>query len=541
VDLDHERQNIHRFRESVARQGFRIRNEDLIKVPEPVDELSSRTVLVMEYVSGVHPERYASLPVPPAQLADTLDDLEDLMVNFNGLVHGDLHPGNFYWTREGRVVLVDFGLVVELDRVDVECITSFFMGLVEGFDDYAVHIFLERLTEVPARDVLSRENYALLFREMHQVVVVDGHVGTGGRPRFYEMTVRLQQALHRFGLRAQDSYIQLFLALTSIEGYIYGLSPTFDMLEHARRKRLEAAEYVDIPQDVLEPAIGVATYSTAMSEFAADVEDIETAFVRTRRFVGEQLGVKPGDKVLDVGCGRGHLLTDLTEAFGAVSYGITLSAVEAAVCRDRGVEHVLHGSWEGSEPFLVEHGPFDHMAIIEMDCHMATLEENQNGFLEVKLDQLFARLHRHLVPGGRIFFQQLDIDDAVFADRALFTEIVETIPFMGFSRREQVDKAAKPYFELERNLSGTKRDLTMTMEFQLRRFEQHSAHFLAHMDKRLYDMIMRETRLTLLLAEDDLLRVNRFVLRARPEPDFSLSENLLSKFEIPRPAAVFRT
>jgi cyclopropane fatty-acyl-phospholipid synthase-like methyltransferase len=138
------------------------------------------------------------------------------------------------------------------------------------------------------------------------------------------------------------------------------------------------------------------------------------------------------------------------------------------------------------------------------------------------------------VRGGTIFFQQLDIDDAVFDDRALFSEIVETIPFMGFSRRRQVDKAAKPYFALAREVGGSKRDLTMTYEFLLHRFEKYSAHFLAHMDERLYHMIMREIRLCLRLAQDDLLRVNRFVLEARPEPDFTISENLLSKFEIPR-------
>ena len=78
--------------------------------------------LVMEYISGTPftehflairdmDQRLKQLPAALAQLVAGLQHLHE-----NGFVHCDVKPGNVMITADGRVVLLDFGLVTALDR-----------------------------------------------------------------------------------------------------------------------------------------------------------------------------------------------------------------------------------------------------------------------------------------------------------------------------------------------------------------------------------------------------------------------------------------
>ena len=60
---------------------------------------------------------------------------------------------------------------------------------------------------------------------------------------------------------------------------------------------------------------------------------LEEAQLRKYRFVAEQLGIRKGSKVLDLGCGWGGWLKFLKEEAGAHGIGVNLSEGQAAACR----------------------------------------------------------------------------------------------------------------------------------------------------------------------------------------------------------------
>src|SRR5262249_57053569 len=74
------------------------------------------------------------------------------------------------------------------------------------------------------------------------------------------------------------------------------------------------------------------TYSTGV--FVTGTEDLDTAqeqkFDRVRRL----LNIRPGEKVLDVGCGWGSNLIYLASNTGGLFHGITLSARQREVALD---------------------------------------------------------------------------------------------------------------------------------------------------------------------------------------------------------------
>ncbi len=90
-----------------------------IVVPEPYPELSGANVLTMELLDGVPIDdltQVAELGVDPGPL------VEDVVRSFFlhtvrwGVFHGDAHAGNMLLLRDGRIGIVDWGIVGRLDR-----------------------------------------------------------------------------------------------------------------------------------------------------------------------------------------------------------------------------------------------------------------------------------------------------------------------------------------------------------------------------------------------------------------------------------------
>ena len=126
VDLENEAQCIRWFRALIDGIGA-----EMIKVPEPIDELCGRRTLVMELIEGVpvdDDEAIAAMGVDPRPALK-----ECLRAWFAGLLclgafHGDIHAGNLLVCPDGKMAVLDWGIV---GRVD-EDTAVFLRRLLEG-------------------------------------------------------------------------------------------------------------------------------------------------------------------------------------------------------------------------------------------------------------------------------------------------------------------------------------------------------------------------------------------------------------------------
>ena len=111
------------FREEARNAEILRRNfaaDPRVVVPDVVTELTRRRVLVLEYVEGTRidrlQERIADGSVALDQLLALITEVYLKMMLEDGFFHADPHAGNLLVDTRGRLVLLDFGMVLQVGR-----------------------------------------------------------------------------------------------------------------------------------------------------------------------------------------------------------------------------------------------------------------------------------------------------------------------------------------------------------------------------------------------------------------------------------------
>ncbi len=113
MDLRNEARTMAYFRGLLGEVGMA-----RIVVPEPYPEFSGANVLTMELLDGVPIDdlaKVAELGVDPAPLVEEIVRAFFLLMVRSGVFHGDAHAGNMLLLRDGRLGLIDWGIVGRLD------------------------------------------------------------------------------------------------------------------------------------------------------------------------------------------------------------------------------------------------------------------------------------------------------------------------------------------------------------------------------------------------------------------------------------------
>lgn len=91
-----------------------------VRIPRVVPALVRQRVLVLEYVPGARidrlQDRVAQGRLDPTALVRRVIELYMHMMLVDGLFHADPHPGNLLVQDDGTIVVLDFGMVVRVDR-----------------------------------------------------------------------------------------------------------------------------------------------------------------------------------------------------------------------------------------------------------------------------------------------------------------------------------------------------------------------------------------------------------------------------------------
>jgi cyclopropane-fatty-acyl-phospholipid synthase len=190
---------------------------------------------------------------------------------------------------------------------------------------------------------------------------------------------------------------------------------------------------------------------------------LEEAQRRKHEYVSEQIGIGPGRRVLDLGCGWGPLLHAVRQR-GGVGVGVTLSAAQVAACRRHGLDvHLFDARLVARESF----GPFDAVASLGAFEHFCSPEEYQAGRQDEIYRALFAAVAGALPDTGRFYlqtmvfgqnmipFDDIDIRASHGSDAWYLALMGRQFPgsWLPFGQ-EQVVRCAAPHFRLVSSSNG---------------------------------------------------------------------------------------
>ncbi|MGN6167213.1 MAG: SAM-dependent methyltransferase, partial [Solirubrobacteraceae bacterium] len=112
---------------------------------------------------------------------------------------------------------------------------------------------------------------------------------------------------------------------------------------------------------------------------------LEQAQGRKHEYVAEQIGIDPGRRILDLGCGWGPLLAFI-RGRGARGVGVTLSRAQVRSCRRHGLDvHLRDARNVTSESFgavdgVARHGAIEHICYSD-EYHAGRQETIYRDFL----------------------------------------------------------------------------------------------------------------------------------------------------------------
>jgi predicted unusual protein kinase regulating ubiquinone biosynthesis (AarF/ABC1/UbiB family) len=141
--------NYEREAQNLIALGANLKEFELIQVPQPIPDYSTRCVLTMDYVQGRKITALgplARLEMKGAPLAEELFRAYLKQVLVDGLFHADPHPGNVFLTDDGHIALLDLGMVGHTTPGMQENLLKLLLAISEGNSDEAADLVI-RISE----------------------------------------------------------------------------------------------------------------------------------------------------------------------------------------------------------------------------------------------------------------------------------------------------------------------------------------------------------------------------------------------------------
>jgi cyclopropane-fatty-acyl-phospholipid synthase len=191
---------------------------------------------------------------------------------------------------------------------------------------------------------------------------------------------------------------------------------------------------------------------------------LEQAQEAKHKFMADQLNIRKGSRVLDMGCGWGPFLKYLTEKKGAIGTGITLSDGQYEACRRNGFDvHIKDVRTLTPEDL----GIFDALVSVGAFEHFCSEEEYKKGKQEKIYSDFFKTVSELLPTGGRFYLQTMvwgknmidsdakNINADKNSDAYLIALITKHFPgsWLPYGS-EMITRNAEPFFKLINISSG---------------------------------------------------------------------------------------
>ncbi|MFE5852967.1 aminotransferase class III-fold pyridoxal phosphate-dependent enzyme [Streptomyces sp. NPDC056500] len=224
ADMKHEAGRQQRIHANFAEHPY-------VRVPAVLPELVTDRMLVMEFMDGIPGNHAESVGIPRERLARRLQDVVYTMLYMHGLSHGDPHPGNVLFTPDGELVLLDFGVTVELSEHEKWGLSSFYYACIRKEWSLASERFTRHFVLTSPELEAQRTEYD---RRMMEIL---RHHFDISSTQWSSMAYvgDVLKLLGNFHAQYTTNFTKVELVFLSSEGFVTQIDPNIDIWSNARK------------------------------------------------------------------------------------------------------------------------------------------------------------------------------------------------------------------------------------------------------------------------------------------------------------------
>jgi predicted unusual protein kinase regulating ubiquinone biosynthesis (AarF/ABC1/UbiB family) len=195
------------------------KDDDEIVVPKVYEKWSTSRVITMEYIPS---EKIGVAKVKMDKSLTAVMLMESFLKQIleHGIIHADPHPGNLGVTKNGRVVLYDYGQVVELDKVFLDNVKPMLFAIYER-DVNTVMSLLLKSKAITLKESVDKKSFIFIIEKVLKYF-------ENTNINEFQMSVVNQGIELDLPFKINPKLIMVFRSLSLLEGICKNLDPDFN-------------------------------------------------------------------------------------------------------------------------------------------------------------------------------------------------------------------------------------------------------------------------------------------------------------------------
>ncbi len=309
LDFLAEAKNAQRFKRN-------FKGNDDVCIPAVYPDLISSKVLVMERIEGVRIDDITAidaLGIDRVKLAKQGVDTYFKMIFEDGFFHADPHPGNIFVMPDGRIGIMDFGIVGWLTTEMMENIASAFLAVLNKNFDRLIDLYIDLGL---ITDQIDMEGFKRDFKSDLVYLLEPLYDATISEVNFPEYLEALTHLVIKHGLKVPSDLLLMNKTILILDNIGRQLDPAFNAVTAVEPYAAKLVKNRMNPQRVLDKT------KENLSDVAAVLVDTPKQFNRLMR---KALRDEISFKIDPIGMEK--LITDIDRSSNRIAFSLIVAAI----------------------------------------------------------------------------------------------------------------------------------------------------------------------------------------------------------------------
>jgi predicted unusual protein kinase regulating ubiquinone biosynthesis (AarF/ABC1/UbiB family) len=202
-----------------------------VVVPAIHWDVTTEKLLVMEWLEGTP---ILSAELPKGQEDKRRQEVTTLLfrvffqqIYLDGFFHADPHPGNVFYLKDGRVALIDCGMIGRLDPRTQQILTEMLLAIVDIDAQRCSQLTLELSESSEAVNLMNLENdYDKMLRKYYNLSI--------SQINFSEVFYEILEVSRKNNVKLPSNMGLYAKSLANLEGVARGFNPAVNLLDEIK-------------------------------------------------------------------------------------------------------------------------------------------------------------------------------------------------------------------------------------------------------------------------------------------------------------------